>query len=429
MSTQPSSPTSLRSPAVSWFIRPLLRTRRALYKPAAARVVLRLLGQLQYGVLDVHLPDGTTRRYGQPADEPAAANAPHARVVLANWNVCAAALKSGDIGFAETYLAGDWHTDDLAALLDIMVRNRTVIETVIYGSWFGKLTNRLRHLRNANSKEGSRRNIRAHYDLGNAFYKLWLDSTMTYSSALFDGSPEQTLADAQRAKYRRLLNELQLDGVDLNVLEIGCGWGGFAELAASEAKARVTGLTLSTEQLAFAQQRMTDAGLADRADLRLQDYRDVHGQFDAIASIEMFEAVGEEYWPGYFECIKRNLKRGGRACVQTITIDNTLFDRYRTSTDFIQQYIFPGGMLPSPAAFVQAAERHGLKVVNQLSFGRDYARTLKLWRNAFVARLDEIRAQRFDERFIRLWDFYLCYCEAAFAHSNTDVIQFTLEHI
>jgi cyclopropane-fatty-acyl-phospholipid synthase len=426
MSTQPSSPSSLRSPAAAWFVRPLLRTRRAWRKPAAARVVLRLLSQLQYGVLDVHLPDGTMRRYGQAPDAPG--NPPYARVVLTNWNVCAAALKSGDIGFAETYLAGDWHSDDLSALLDIMVRNRTTIEAVIYGSWFGKLTNRFRHLRNANTKEGSRRNIHAHYDLGNAFYKLWLDSTMTYSSALFDGSPHQTLDDAQRAKYRRLLNELKLDGVNPSVLEIGCGWGGFVQLAASEAKASVTGLTLSTEQLAYAQQRLADAGLADQADLRLQDYRDTHGQYDAIASIEMFEAVGEEYWPGYFECIKRNLKHGGRACVQTITIDNALFDRYRTSTDFIQQYIFPGGMLPSPAAFVQSAERHGLKVVNQFSFGRDYARTLKMWRNAFVARLDEIRAQGFDERFIRLWDFYLCYCEAAFAHSNTDVIQFTLEH-
>lgn len=426
MSTQPSTSSSLRNPAASWFSLPLLRTHRALRKPAAARVVLRLLSRLQYGVLDVHLPDGTTRRYGQAPD--AGGNPPYARVMLTNWNVCAAALKSGDIGFAETYLAGDWHTDDLAALLDIMVRNRATIEAVIYGSWFGKLTNRLRHRRNANTQQGSRRNVHAHYDLGNAFYTLWLDSTMTYSSALFDGSPDQTLADAQRAKYRRLLNELKLDGVNLDVLEIGCGWGGFAELAASEAKVNITGLTLSTEQLAYAQQRLADAGLAARADLRLQDYRDAHGQFDAIASIEMFEAVGEKYWPSYFECLKRNLKRGGRACVQTITIDHTLFDRYRTSTDFIQQYIFPGGMLPSPAVFVQSAERHGLKVVNQFSFGRDYARTLKLWRNAFVARPDEIRAQRFDERFIRLWDFYLCYCEAAFAHSNTDVIQFTLEH-
>lgn len=394
----------------------------------AARVVLKLMEQLQYGVLDVQLPDGVLRRFGQNPDDPAAASAPHARVVLSNWNVCAAAMKNGDIGFAETYLAGDWHTDDLAPLLDIMVRNRTTIEAVVYGSWFGKLTNRLRHLRNANTREGSRRNIHAHYDLGNAFYTLWLDPSMTYSSALFDGTPDQTLEDAQRAKYRRLLGELKVDRTSDSVLEIGCGWGGFAELAASETHAMVTGLTLSTEQLAFAKQRMENAGLGALADLRLQDYRDTHGQFDAIASIEMFEAVGEEYWPSYFECIKRNLKPGGRACVQTITIDDALFERYRKSTDFIQQYIFPGGMLPSPSVFAKTAERYGLKVVNRLSFGQDYARTLKLWRDAFVARLDDVRALQFDDRFIRLWDFYLCYCEAAFAHSNTDVIQFTLEH-
>lgn len=427
MSTQPSPNSSFRNPA-SLFFGTLLRRRHAIRKPMAARVVLKLMEQLQYGVLDVQLPDGSTRRFGQSVESAKVANAPHARVVLANWNVCAAAMKSGDIGFAETYLANDWHTDDLAPLLDIMVRNRTTIEAVVYGSWFGKLTNRVRHLRNANTREGSRRNIQAHYDLGNAFYTLWLDSTMTYSSALFDGSAEQTLEEAQNAKYRRLLNELQLQGAGENVLEIGCGWGGFAELAAREAQAVVTGLTLSTEQHAFAEQRMIDAGLAAHSDLRLQDYRDTSGEFDAIASIEMFEAVGEEYWPSYFACIKRNLKRGGRACVQTITIDNALFERYRKSSDFIQQYIFPGGMLPSPAVFAETAERHGLRVVNHLSFGQDYARTLKLWRKAFVARLDEVRAQKFDERFIRLWDFYLCYCEAAFAHSNTDVIQFTLEH-
>jgi cyclopropane-fatty-acyl-phospholipid synthase len=424
MPAQPSSQPSLFNPA-AWF-QPFLRTRHGQRPPAAARMVLRLLGQLQYGTLDVQLPDGTTHRFGHATD-----NAPHARVQLQNWNVCAAALRHGDIGFAETYLQGDWHTDDLPALLDIMVRNRTAIEAVVYGTWLGRLVHRVRHLRNANSRHGSQRNIHAHYDLGNAFYALWLDDTMTYSSALFDGTPHQTLADAQRSKYRRLLDELDLKGMNgacAKVLEIGCGWGGFAELAAREAGVHVTGLTLSTEQLAFAQTRMERAGLASKTDLRLQDYRDAGGQYDAIASIEMFEAVGEAYWPGYFECIKQNLKRGGRACVQTITIDDSLFERYRKSTDFIQQYIFPGGMLPSPSAFMQCAERHGLKVVNRLSFGRDYARTLKLWRQAFLARLDEIRAQHFDERFIRLWDFYLCYCEAAFEHANTDVIQFTLEH-
>jgi cyclopropane-fatty-acyl-phospholipid synthase len=421
MSAQPTPESQFRCPFAR--LRPLLRARDPSRMPAAGRVVLKLLGELRYGVLDVQLPDGTARRFGCGIE-----GGPHARLILSNWNVGSAVLKSGDTGFAETYLAGDWDCDDLEALLDIMVGNRASIEAAVYGSWPGRALQRMRHLRRANTKTGSRRNIHAHYDLGNAFYALWLDETMTYSSALFDGTPAQSLADAQRAKYRRLLGELRIDGGNANVLEIGCGWGGFAELAAREANARVTAITLSTAQRAYGQTRIAQAGLSTRADLRLQDYRELRGQFDAIASIEMFEAVGERYWPAYFDCLARTLKRGGRACVQTITIDDALFERYRKSSDFIQQYIFPGGMLPSPSVFVEYAQRHGLKVVNQMAFGSDYARTLKLWRGAFLARLGTVREQGFDERFIRLWDFYLCYCEAAFVHSNTDVIQFTLEH-
>jgi cyclopropane-fatty-acyl-phospholipid synthase len=400
-----------------------MRARDPARIDGAGRVVLKLLERLRYGTLDVQLPDGTVRRYGHGL-----AGGPRARVTLANWNVCTAALRLGDTGFAETYLAGDWTSDDLNALLDILVGNRAALETAIYGSWTGRLVQRVRHLRRTNTKAGSRRNIHAHYDLGNAFYALWLDETMTYSSALFEDDPARTLADAQRAKYRRLLCELGIGRADARVLEVGCGWGAFAELAARETGAHVTGVTLSQAQLAHGRTRIEQAGLGERVDLRLQDYRNTHGQFDAIASIEMFEAVGERYWPAYFQCLARNLKRGGRACVQTVTIDDALFPRYRKSSDFIQQHIFPGGMLPSPSVFTQCARQHGLEVINQLSFGADYARTLKLWRAAFVARLDAVRGQRFDERFIRLWDFYLCYCAAAFAHANTDVIQFTLAH-
>ena len=388
--------------------------------PASARLVLRLLQNLQIGSIAVRLPNGETAHFGS--------GEPHAHVTLANWNVCAASLRSGDIGFAETFIDGDWHTDDLVPLLDVMIRNRTLIEKVVYGSWFGRVLHRLRHLRNANTKTGSRRNIHAHYDLGNNFYKLWLDPTMTYSSAWFGAPTEKrTLAEAQQAKNRRLLSELNL-APGARILEIGCGWGGFAELAAREFGVHVTGLTLSAEQLTYATQRLADAGLGELSDLRLQDYRDTTGTYDAIASIEMFEAVGEQFWPSYFQCLKDSLKPGGRACVQSIVIDDSLFERYRKSTDFIQQYVFPGGMLPSPAVFRACAARHGLKVVNQLSFGGDYARTLNIWRAAFRDRLPEVRAQGFDERFVRTWDFYLCYCEAAFANANTDVIQFTLEH-
>jgi len=388
--------------------------------PTAARLVIGLLNNLRIGSLEVRLPDGQTQRFGQ--------GEPSAQITLSNWNVCGASLKSGDIGFAETYIDNDWHTDDLPALMNLMVRNRTLIESVIYGSWWGRLLHRVRHLRNSNTRVGSKRNIHAHYDLGNAFYKLWLDETMTYSSACYgDAGEARSLADAQRAKYRRLLNELQVSPGQ-QVLEIGCGWGGFAELAAREAGVGVTGLTLSAEQLGFAVRRAADAGLGELIELRLQDYRDITGQFDAIASIEMFEAVGEAFWPSYFNCLRRALKPGGRACIQSITIADELFERYRKSTDFIQQYVFPGGMLPSPTAFCEQARRAGLRVTEQFAFGPDYARTLRAWRAAFRDRLPEVRAQGFDERFIRTWDFYLCYCEAAFGNANTDVIQFTLEH-
>lgn len=249
---------------------------------------------------------------------------------------------------------------------------------------------------------------------------------MTYSSALYNEQTGEDLTQAQNAKYRRILDELRL-APQARVLEIGCGWGGFAEMAARDQAAHVTGLTLSSEQLIYAQQRMTTAGLQSQADLRLQDYRDANGQYDAIASIEMFEAVGEAYWPSYFACIKRNLKSGGRACIQSIVIDDALFARYRKGTDFIQQYIFPGGMLPSPEVFRQQAEKYGLRVVNEFKFGLDYAHTLQAWRISFREQAQRVRALGFDERFMRTWDFYLAYCEAGFCAGSIDVAQFTLE--
>ena len=344
---------------------------------------------------------------------------------LKNWNMFSAALRSGDIGFAESYIDGDWASSDLAGLIELLVRNRADIESLVYGSWWGNLAYRIRHLLNRNSKSGSRKNIHAHYDIGNPFYQLWLDPSMTYSSALFTEAAGGNLELAQAAKYRRILDQLEL-APGARVLEIGCGWGGFAEMAARGAGARVTGLTLSTEQLAYARKRIERAGLADQVDLQLCDYRDSTGQYDAIASIEMFEAVGESYWPSYFECLARSLKPGGRACVQTIVIADELFERYRKGTDFIQQFIFPGGMLPSPSVFARLAAEHGLQVVDQFAFGIDYADTLVAWRKAFHARLDAVRAQGFDERFILTWEFYLCYCEAAFRARNTDVMHFTL---
>jgi cyclopropane-fatty-acyl-phospholipid synthase len=390
--------------------------------PAAARAVFRLLGQLRTGSLDVQLPDGSQLHFASPGG----LAEPRAALRLHDWSVCAAALKSGDIGFAETYIEGGWTSPDLVALLQLFIANREAVEAVIYGSWWGSLLYRLKHLLNRNSRRGSAKNIHAHYDIGNPFYRLWLDETMNYSSALFEGDFGKPTGEAQLAKVRRALRECEVQPGQ-RLLEIGCGWGALAECAAAEFGARVTGVTLSTEQLDFARERLARAGLAAQTELRLQDYRDIDdAPFDAIASIEMFEAVGREYWDSYFTTLRGRLKPGGRACIQTITIRDDLFGRYLRSSDFIQQYIFPGGLLPSPSAFRAEAARAGLEVVNECVFGRDYAETLRRWRAQFLARDPQLRQLGFDTRFMRIWEFYLAYCEAAFETGNTNVVQFTL---
>ncbi len=390
--------------------------------PAAARAVFSLLGQLRTGSLDVQLPDGSQLHFASAGG----IAEPRAALRLHDWSVCAAALKSGDIGFAETYIEGGWTSPDLVALLQLFIANREAVEAVIYGSWWGSLLYRLKHLLNRNSRRGSAKNIHAHYDIGNPFYRLWLDETMNYSSALFEGDFGKPTGEAQLAKVRRALRECDLQPGQ-RLLEIGCGWGALAECAAAEFGARVTGVTLSTEQLDFARERLARAGLAAQTELRLQDYRDIDdAPFDAIASIEMFEAVGREYWDSYFTTLRGRLKPGGRACIQTITIRDDLFERYLRSSDFIQQYIFPGGLLPSPSAFRAEAARAGLEVVNECAFGRDYAETLRRWRAQFLARDPQLRQLGFDTRFMRIWEFYLAYCEAAFETGNTNVVQFTL---
>ncbi|MDE1998009.1 MAG: class I SAM-dependent methyltransferase [Burkholderiales bacterium] len=408
-------------------------TRLPQQAPSAARRVFRLLDRLAHGRLDVHWPDGQHSTF--PSHPQTQSSELRATIQLNNWRVFERTLKAGDIGFAESYIDGDWQTPDLTALLSLFIANRDHIEHVIYGSWWGSLLYRIKHWMNRNSRTGSEKNIHAHYDLGNDFYRLWLDSSMNYSSAWFEGRQAQALAgadlkSAQEAKMRRALNEAGVSQGS-RVLEIGCGWGAVAELAAREHQAHVTGVTLSKEQLAWAVNRLEQAGLSAHADLRYQDYRDLAAQheqapFDAIVSVEMFEAVGREYWATYFDTVKRCLKPGGRACIQTITIRDDLFERYVKSTDFIQQYIFPGGLLPSPTEFEAQARAAGLVVERQLAFGRDYAETLRRWRDAFVHREADVARLGFDTRFNRIWTLYLSYCEAAFDHSNTDVMQFTL---
>jgi len=400
--------------------------------PAAARHGLRLLQRLKHGALTLFLPDGSQRRFGEHPQRHALPSPHHpcASMTLHNWNVFGAAFKSGDIGFAESYIAGDWTSPNLTEVLKVFSANRCEVDAMVFGTWAGRLLYRVKHLLHHNSRANSRKNIHAHYDLGNAFYQLWLDDTMNYSSAWFEGDLTRPLAQAQNAKVRRTLEIAQVKAGD-RVLEIGCGWGALAEQATVERGASVVGVTLSTEQLAYANARMQRLGVrtgtGERADLRLQDYRDIDdAPFDAICSIEMVEAVGRAYWPQYFATVSRLLKPGGRACVQSIVIEDALYDRYIASTDFIQQYIFPGGCLPCPREFRREAQAAGLEVVDEFAFGADYAETLRRWRDAFLARKAEVATLGFDERFMRIWEFYLAYCEAAFDTGDISVMQYTL---
>jgi cyclopropane-fatty-acyl-phospholipid synthase len=389
-------------------------------EPAAARWLFRLLSQLHCGSIELHCPDG--RNLSFAGKNPG----PHAALTLHDWNVCGDMLSRGDIGLAEAYIAGRVDSSDLMQLLLLGALNEQAIEQAIHGRWWATLAYRLRHWLRPNSRRGSRKNIHAHYDLGNDFYRLWLDPTMTYSAALFEGDDVRSLTDAQYAKYDRILHVLGVRPGQ-HILEVGCGWGGFAKRAA-RAGCRVTGITISAAQLEYARQRIAAAGVQDRVELKLLDYRDLEGQFDHVVSIEMFEAVGERYWPGYFAMLRDRLRPGGRAVVQSITIADAKFERYRNGTDFIQQYIFPGGMLPSPSRFREVAANQGLAVAEMHDFGLDYAETLRHWHQRFNNVIAQVQAQGFDERFMRTWRFYLAYCEAGFRARATDVTQALLAH-
>lgn len=387
--------------------------------PWYARQVAHLLKDIEHGTLQLTYPNGLAMNFGH--------GAPVASLHFESWGGLRDILTRGDVGFAEGYIDGKWTTSDLPSLLLLLASNRNAIDQGIYGDgWWGRLIDRLRHLMNSNTLSGSRRNIARHYDLGNDFYSLWLDHSMTYSSARFDGDLSLPLVAAQQNKYRAMLNMVEPEGA-LSILEIGCGWGGFAEFAAERGH-RVRGLTLSRAQLEYARMRLDRFGHGESCPIVLQDYRLETGQYDAIVSIEMFEAVGEKYWPTYFETIKKTLKPGGRAVIQSILIDDALFDRYRSGTDFIQQYIFPGGMLPSASRFGDEARRAGLQVTAASHFGLDYAETLLRWRKAFFARIEQVEELGFDARFQRIWAFYLAYCEAGFRAGSIDVAQFRLEH-
>ncbi|MBW7973180.1 cyclopropane-fatty-acyl-phospholipid synthase family protein [Bradyrhizobium sp. BR 10289] len=383
--------------------------------PFFARLVLRLASQLRCGILHVRLPDQrmVTLR-GQ-------LSGPSATIELRNYKFARSLVIGGDIGMAEAYFRGDWTTPDLAQLLYVFCLNEDLVGSAFAGNMLVRLCRRALHHLRRNTRQGSKRNIHKHYDLGNEFFAAWLDPSMTYSSALF--SAETTdLAAAQRNKYEQLAKDIDLQPGQ-SLLEIGCGWGGFAEFAAKTRDVRILALTISKEQHDFARRRIHEAGLAEKVEIRLKDYRDQTGQFDRIASIEMFEAVGEQFWPTYFDQLRQRLKPGGLAGIQTITVQDDLFDSYRRRVDFIQRYIFPGGMLPSAAVLRSLGERFEIPIRHERVFGQDYAKTIAIWRANFGQAWADLIALGFDDQFRRLWEYYLSYCEAGFTAGKIDVRQ------
>ena len=388
--------------------------------PFLARKVLSLLTRLQIGRIYIRTPDNEVLFFDSGKAGPIG------KISLKNWDLMRKAAWGGTIGVAESYIDGDWESPNVAETLELFLHNKNIYDDVASQGMIMNMVESIRHWFNRNTKSGSKRNIAAHYDLGNEFYGLWLDPSMTYSSAVYEDGAN-SLERAQDDKYRSLAERMDIKK-NSHVLEIGCGWGGFAEFVAREIGARVTGLTISREQLKFARKRIAKAGLEDRVELKFQDYRDETGKYDHIASIEMFEAVGEKFWPVYFRKIKECLKPGGTAGLQIITIKDEDFETYRKRPDFIQRYIFPGGMLPSPTALAKVTGAQGLSLKGERVFPQDYGRTLNEWRQRFHDQWDKVMALGFDKRFKRMWEFYLYYCEAGFKSEAIDVRQMFYKH-
>jgi cyclopropane-fatty-acyl-phospholipid synthase len=388
--------------------------------PRAVRRALGFVIGLEHGTLAITLPTGERFRIEGQTREPVA------DLEIHSYNFIGNVIRHGDIGVAESYFDGHWTSSDVTRFLELFCYNERIIHERIDGNPLARFLMRVKHWLHRNTKRQAQRNIAAHYDLGNAFYEKWLDPSMTYSSALYQTGAND-LESAQRAKYKALADAAGVMAGD-HVLEIGCGWGGFAEYLAKERGAYVRGLTISHEQYAYAVERMKRQGLTEQVDIVFQDYRDEKGQFDRIVSVEMFEAVGEAYWPTYFETLKKRLRPNGRAGLQVITNQDQYFEHYRRATDFIQQYVFPGGMLPTPSHMREMGKGAGLDLIEERIFGRDYARTLREWREMFLAKWDQIAPMGFDDRFQRLWRYYLHYCEAGFKAGNIDVRQVVYEH-
>ena len=392
-----------------------------LLLPIRRRILLSIARRLEFGSIDITLADGASYSFS------GSQRGPHADVTFLTDNALARVVRDGKMGFCEAYMAGEIRSDKLTTLIEVAALNIDHLDKKLGINRLRNAFNQFVHWRHKNSRSGSRKNIAHHYDLGNRFYSSWLDKSMTYSSAVFD-SKDMNLADAQERKYEKLATLADIQPGD-RVLEIGCGWGGFAEYAASKYGSHITGITISQAQHEYAIKRLQDAGLAEQTDIQLKDYRDVTQTFDKIVSIEMFEAVGETYWPTYFNTLASCLRPGGKAALQVITIADEMFNIYKAQPDFIQRYIFPGGMLPSMTALASPLHKAGLKLVSETGYARDYARTLALWKEQFNNAWPElVNTNRFDERFKLMWELYLSYCEGGFKAGNIDVKQMLITH-
>lgn len=384
-----------------------------MYSKLVKARFFKALEQIQYGHISITGPDGSSYTFAGP--EPG----PRVKVQVEDWRVLSNLAAKGDVAMTEDYRDQKLHTDNLVGLLELGLANQDCLQPFITGGAVARLALQATYLMNSNTLKGSRRNIQAHYDLGNDFYKLWLDESMTYSSAIYDGAED--LSVAQDQKYDRILD--RIENSSGSVLELGCGWGGFADRALKKGDFDIKGITLSNEQAAYARQR-----LGKDAEIAIEDYRLQSGKYQNLVSIEMFEAVGERYWPVYFAKIRDLLARGGKAVIQTIVMGDQWFDRYRKGSDMIRTFVFPGGMLPSMTRFKQEAERAGLRVQDPFYFGGDYARTLQQWDKNFKSVIPQVKELGFGDDFIRVWEFYLAACIAGFSQGRTDVMQVELSH-
>ncbi len=387
--------------------------------PFKTKLFFKIMDRIKIGHFVLHLPNGEVRNYHGKTE------GRRGELIIKDYASIAKIFSSGDIGLAEAYRDGMIDSPDMTSLLLLCIENQNAFETIFRGNFFGMIYYRLRHLFRGNSRKGSKKNIEAHYDLGNSFYKLWLDPTMTYSSAIFKNKDE-SLEEAQKNKYQRIIDTIKPKASD-HILEVGCGWGGFATMAATQTGCKVTCLTLSQEQYQYATELVRKMGLESQVNIKICDYRDETGTYDHVVSIEMIEAVGEEYWEQYFNMIESKLRPGGKAMLQSIYIIDELFDGYRKSTDFIQQYIFPGGMVLAPQVFEKYSIKNNLEIKDFYKFGLDYAQTLNLWRKEFKQKYAEVKEIGFDESFLKIWDFYYTYCEAGFLSRRIDVAQIVLQ--